>query len=214
MGRLEMVENRKAELEKLSDVELVNAIARYFENNHTMPGEKDLKDTALMLLSEFTDGSMTGLISQLRDTLIETFASVCVKTTKLKHPQAADSTKKNREAGLKLVDDLIMVRTGTYNRTVKGADGKDRVVTRDVYEMPGSVDFPAGLVYVKDRDSNDAILTAHIGSILKGFRKNHYDADHLVDCVIEATDYSEGKMANMGWQMHVDLGASCMEKAA
>ena len=136
MGRLEMVENRKAELEKLSDVELVNAIARYFENNHTMPGEKDLKDTALMLLSEFTDGSMTGLISQLRDTLIETFASVCVKTTKLKHPQAADSTKKNREAGLKLVDDLIMVRTGTYNRTVKGADGKDRVVTRDVYEMP------------------------------------------------------------------------------
>lgn len=205
--RQELVDNRKAQLEKLTDLELLQTVVGYFRNNHTMPGEKALKDCAEGLLAEFDGEAVTGLLSQLRGDLIEQFASVCVKTTKLRLVQAADDTKANRKAGVKLVSGLQMVLADSYVETVRTADGTTRAANRDVYVLPGTICFPDGLVYVRDKDAEDAMLTFNMGSIMEGFRKNHY-SENPVNCVIEGTDYSEGKLANMGWQMHVDLAAA------
>ena len=62
MNRKEMVQARVEKLQKLSDADLVQTIVRYFEKNHTMPGEKAIKDYALSLKGEFDVDAITGLL--------------------------------------------------------------------------------------------------------------------------------------------------------
>ncbi len=59
MNRKEMVQARVEKLKKLSDADLVQTIVRYFEKNHTMPGEKAIKDYALSLKGEFDVDAIT-----------------------------------------------------------------------------------------------------------------------------------------------------------
>ena len=96
MNRKEMVQARVEKLQKLSDADLVQTIVRYFEKNHTMPGEKAIKDYALSLKGEFDVDAITGLLSEVRNDLIEQFASLCVKEMKMKNVQVVNDTKKNR----------------------------------------------------------------------------------------------------------------------
>ena len=62
-----------------------------------MPGEKAIKDYALSLKGEFDVDAITGLLSEVRNDLIEQFASLCVKEMKMKNVQVVNDTKKNKD---------------------------------------------------------------------------------------------------------------------
>lgn len=195
MGRSEMVRARAGKLFQMNDIELVDTIVAYFDQNATMPGEKELKTYAAGLKNEFDGPVMTALSSYVRNELIESFASLCVKEVKLTNLQVVNSTKKNKDSGLLTASDLPMILTDT-------TQGSKNTVN-NMYEFGASVSFADGVVSFTDKNGKDIVLA----SIPEGFRKNHASAASLHGTVI-ATDYSNGKFANMSYSMLVDFGGS------
>lgn len=90
-SRSEMVKAEIQKLQSLTDFQLAQTICRYFKENQTMPGEKALKDMAKDLTAELGGEATTQLIGQVRDDLIEQFASLCVKEVKLTKVTVKDS---------------------------------------------------------------------------------------------------------------------------
>ena len=135
MNRKEMVQARVEKLQKLSDADLVQTIVRYFEKNHTMPGEKAIKDYALSLKGEFDVDAITGLLSEVRNDLIEQFASLCVKEMKVKNVQVVNDTKKNKDTDGTKVTDLPMV----LKDIVPVSNPANTV--KNVYELPATIVF-------------------------------------------------------------------------
>lgn len=82
MDRSEMVKVVEDKLSVLSDRQLVHLIATYFRHNAVMPGEKAVKDRAVIMIGHWQDGE-TSLGDSAREELIKQFASVCVKEVKL-----------------------------------------------------------------------------------------------------------------------------------
>lgn len=194
MNRKEMVQVRVEKLQKLSDADLVQTIVRYFEKNHTMPGEKAIKDYALSLKGEFDVDAITGLLSEVRNDLIEQFASLCVKEMKVKNVQVVNDTKKNKDTDGTKVTDLPMV----LKDIVPVLNPANTV--KNVYELPAMIVFRDSAVYA-EKDG----VALNLGSIPKGFKKNH-GTSQLMQGTVIVTDHSNGKFANMSYRMLVDLG--------
>lgn len=197
MKRMEMVKARTEQLKGLSDLGLINAVIAYFENNATLPGQKALKDFALDLKKEFDGNVITGILSQVRDDIIEQFASLLVCEVKIKNVAAMNENRPNRDKEGTKASDLPMVLTDVQPVPVN--------VIKNSYEMP--VRVMGGSVY-----SEDGMFPLELGSLPKGFVKNHRAMDGLAACVI-VTDHSNGKFANMSYRMLIDLGQAA-EKAA
>lgn len=190
MGRDAMVKTRRECLNTLSDKELADAVVAYFAENNTMPGEKDLKDRASILSAELAEGQITGFTSEIRKDLIEEFASVLVKETKIRDNIILNENKKNKDAeGLK-ASDLPMILRDTVQ--VKNTNAM-----KNVYELPVTINTDGGIV----TENGDAI-----GTLPAGFQKNHTNVSGMSGTVI-ATDYSNGKFANMSYALVIDFGA-------
>lgn len=196
--RNEMVERRIGLLSGLNDFELAQVIFDYFKNNHTLPGEKWVKDTANQMLSEFTEDSVTMLMPDVRKQLIEAFANICVKSMPIRFVEVVNDTKKNRGSKLRKATDLPM----TISEVIPVAM-KENTVVRNIYEMPASLNIMEKSIYVKDAKDHN-ILAFYLGRITKGFYKNHF-SNAPMDCTVIATDHSNGKFANMSYRMLVDL---------
>lgn len=199
MSRIEMVKTRTEALSKLSDMQLINVIVKYFEQNATMPGEKALKDYATSLKNEFDGNAITGLLSEVRKDLIEQFASLCVKEVKLKNVMVANDTKKRRELEgiFPLASELPMVLKDSAPIPVN--------TMKNVYEMPASV--VCTIVGIKGISTESGEPMA-ISVLPAGFVKNHSSLDdvlHDMEATVIATDYSNGKFANMSYRMLIDL---------
>lgn len=192
MNRKEMVEARTAQLKKLTDIELVDMIVSYFHGNATMPGEKSLKDYALSLKGEFDGSVITGLLSQVRGELIETFASTLVKEVRLKNVAALNENRKNRGTEGTKASDLPMV--------LKDAKPIPVNAVKNIYEMEAGITGTDNIVCVRGKEG-----PAPLASIPDGFRKNHPGLQGMAGTVI-ATDYSNGRFANMSYRLLVDLG--------
>lgn len=188
MGRTEMVTARTEALNALTDTELAGAIVAYFAGNSTMPGEKDLKDRASILSAELEEGKITGFTSEVRRDMIEEFTGVLVKETKIKDNVVLNENKKNKDAdGLK-ASDLPMV--------LKDAMPIPTNTMKNIYELPVSIDTE-GNVLTEGGEK--------LGMIPAGFQKNHKGVYGMTGTVI-ATDYSNGKFANMSYSLIIDLG--------
>ncbi len=191
MGRTEMVNARTEQLKKLNDIELVNMIVGYFKENATLPGEKSLKEYALGLKGEFDGSVITGLMAQVRDELIETFASLLVKEVRLKNVNALNENKKNKDAeGLK-ASDLPMVLTDVTPIPVN--------TIKNSYEMNAFISSDADVCMM------DGSEPTEFAQLPKGFKKNHRGILGMQGTVV-ASDYSNGKFANMGYKLLIDLG--------
>lgn len=190
MGRTEMVTARTEALNALTDKELVETIVAYFAGNNTMPGEKDLKDRASILLAEMEEGQIIGFMNEIRKDLIEEFASILVKETKIKDNVVLNENKKNKDAeGLK-ASDLPML--------LKDAMPIPTNTMKNIYELPVTIDAD-GNVCTENGDK--------MGVVPEGFQKNHKNVYGMTGTVI-ATDYSNGKFANMSYSLVIDLGQS------
>lgn len=196
--RNEMVTRRIGLLSGLTDLDLAKTISGYFENNHTMPGEKWIKDTANQMLSEFDTEDATMLLPDVRRSLIEAFAEVCVKSMPIRYVEVANETKKNRETKLRRAGELPMTLSEAVPVPVK-----DNTVMKNIYEMPASLNIAEKSIYVKDTQDRN-LLAFYLGKITKGFYKNHFSKAPM-DCTVIATDHSNGKFANMSYHMLVDL---------
>lgn len=196
--RDEMIKRRIGMLSGLSDLQLAQTISAYFENNHTMPGEKWIKDTANQILDEFDGEGSTMMLAPVRQSLIEGFAAACVKSMPVRYVEVVNETKKNRDSKLRKASDLPM----TLSEVIP-VPMKDNTVVKNIYEIPASLNVMEKSIYVKDAQ-NENILAFYLGRITKGFYKNHF-IKQPVDCTVVATDHSNGKFANMSYQMLVDL---------
>lgn len=195
MNRTEMVKARAAELSKLSDTQLVDTIIKYFNQNATLPGEKAIKDYALTLKGEFDGKIITGLLSQVRNELIEEFASLCIKEVKLKHLAVKNVTKKNKDVKGLLASDLPMELSDVTPTPVKGG-----IITVNDYVMCAEI---------SDKENHpcitESIPSYVLGQLPAGFKKNHRNLIGMKAVVI-AKDYSNGKFANMSYKVLIDLG--------
>lgn len=189
MGRTEMVNARAEVLNKLSDKELAGTIVAYFAENNTMPGEKDLKDRASILYAEMEgSAAIDGVTSEVRRDLIEEFASILVKETRIKDNVVLNENKKNKDVdGLK-ASDLPMI--------LKDAMPIPTNTMKNIYELPVTIDAD-GNVCTENGDK--------LGAVPAGFQKNHKGVYGMTGTVI-ATDYSNGKFANMSYSLVIDLG--------
>lgn len=198
MNRAEMVKARAAELGKLDDFQLVDAVIAYFKNNRTLPGQKALKDFALGLKAEFNGTAMTGLLSQVRKDLIEEFASLLVQEVKLVNVRVLNENKPNRDKPGRKASDLSMVLTDVQPVPVNAV--------KNSYQMTAYITGRG----VYDENGQD---TGDVFALLPGgFVKNHPGMDGFEGTVI-ASDHSNGKFANMSYRLLIDLGQA-MEEAA
>lgn len=180
MIREKLVQERAAKLARLDNRELVDTIAAYFKQNRTMPGEKRLKDYVTAYLADRTaDLPADGFLTE--------FASVCVKDVRIEHVTVQNETKKAKELSGPKVSDLPMVLSD-----IRPADG--RVI--DSYTMQ--------VLIISDGNVCIADTMTPFGRLPKGFLKNHPAVEGMYGTVI-ATDFSNGKLANMKYRMVIDL---------
>ena len=196
MGRIEMVNARTEALSKLTDMQLIDTIVKYFEKNATMPGEKALKDFAVNLKNEFDGSAITSMFSEIRKNLIEQFASLCIKEVKLTNVMAANDTKKRKEQNgtFPMASELPMVLKDTTPIQVNAM--------KNVYEMPAVVMLDS-IVSIPDISTENEEPQA-FATLPAGFTKNHPSLNNMKAAII-ATDYSNGKFANMSYSMLIDL---------
>lgn len=200
MSRIELVNERTNALNAMTDMELAETIVKYFKENATMPGERLIKEWAESITGEFIERVITGLLSDVRKEIIEEFASLCVKETRLKNVRVLNDTKKTRDAVGRRAHDLPMV--------LKDVRPKGGVVT-NVYEMPVLIQTAADLDTLETtntvafRDENNHMLI--LADLPEGFKKNHKEIANMQATVV-ATDHSNGKFANMSYRLLIDLG--------
>lgn len=188
-----MVKTRTEALSELTDIQLVDTIISYFKQNATMPGEKSLKDYALSLKSELDGNVITGLLAQVRNDMIEEFASLCVKEVKLVNVQAENDTKKNKDTDGRKASELPLVL----------ADAKPIPVNtiKNIYNMNAEISSESMVCIGTAEDGERSVLA----SLPNGFKKNHPALAGMNGTVI-ASDYSNGNFANMSYRMLIDLG--------
>lgn len=191
MGRTEIVEARKETLEKLSDKELAAAVVAYFGENKTMPGEKDLKDRATILSTELNEGKISGVTSEVRKDLIEEFTTVLVKETKITENVVLNENKKNKDAEGVKAGDLPMI--------LRASEPIPNNTMKNTYELPVTIGEDGSIT------ENATANETKLGTLPKGFMKNHPNVCGMSGTVI-ATDYSNGKFANMSYSVVIDLG--------
>lgn len=182
MNKNAMVDAREVKLAQKSDMEFIDSVILYFDNNRAYPGEKDLKDYAHSLKNEFNGEAVTAILPEVRAQLNRRFAEILVKDVKL------TGTKAIRD-----ISQADVAKTLVNSEEVKG--DHDRVFWREnTYEMNAEI--------------NEAAVT--IGGAVKAqvadsFLKNHKGIEGMTG-VVTAVDYSNGKLVNVGYSMVVDLG--------
>lgn len=189
MNRSEMVKTRTEELSKLSDRELVCAIVEYFKQNATMPGEKNIKDTAAMLFAEMEEKQDFALLKEFRKELIEEFASLCVKQIKLRKVKIPNKTKKN-EQDMSPENLSMVLKDSQYRESTNSI--------KDIYEMDAIISGADNIVV----ESTDGRII--LAGMPEKFHKNHPDTYDKKASVL-ATDHSNGKLANMSYMLLIDL---------
>lgn len=184
-SRSEMVNAEIQKLQTLTDFQLAQTICRYFEENQTLPGEKALKDMAKDLTAELGGEATTQLIGQVRDDLVEQFASLCVREVKLTKAIANDQACKLHMTPVNLKSPGVNVEKNTWQLPVR-INEQGYAVTLD----------------------EDAVS---IGMLPDGFRKNHGTVSGM-EASLLVTDYSSGKFKNLSWTLMVDLGQTLMDQ--
>lgn len=185
-SRSEMVNAEIQKLQTLTDFQLAQTICRYFEENQTLPGEKALKDMAKDLTAELGGEATTQLIGQVRDDLVEQFASLCVREVKLTKAVTGDQARR--------------IHMTPVNLKSLGVNEE-----KETWQLPVRID-EQGHAVTLDKDA------VSIGMLPDSFRKNHRTVSGMQASLL-VTDYSSGKFKNLSWTLMVDLGQNLTDPA-
>lgn len=184
--REKMVKERRDILEKMDDATLARSIAGYFTQNATMPGEGWLKKDGIQLVEAIEnnkdnpDFDMDHLYTdEKRTAVIDKFAEVCVKSTRLKNPHVIEG---------KIANDM------PFPEGEDLGNGKTRyVLTGEAYHVDGtSQDLAAFGQGVMIADIPGKFIESHPYALGKNI-------------MVEAVDYSNGKGKNVTYDMYVDM---------
>lgn len=188
MTRAEYVNARRESLKAMSTEDLAIAIGEYFDSHATMPGEKDLKDAAEKIVANIAENAEFDIDAETKESMIAKFADIVVREMKVEGLQVQNVSKDNKDdfAVLK-PSDLGLVETASI-------PAEDKKPAKKVYEADARIEN--GKVIVGEYE---------IGSLSKGFVKNN----PAVSCraTLVATDYSNGKYANMSYSVIADIAA-------
>lgn len=188
MTRTEMIDVRRGALRGLSTEELAIKIGEYFDTHATLPGQKDLKNAAEKLIAGIAEDADFDIAPDAKEQMITAFAEIVVREMKVEKIQVKNVTKENK-------DDFSVLKA-------------DALPLGEAQDVPAEDKIPAKKVYTVDaRIENGIVLVGdyQIGSLPDGFVKNNPG----VNCgaTLIATDYSNGKFANMGYVVVADIAA-------
>lgn len=184
--REEMVKERRDILEKMDDATLARNIVGYFTQNATMPGEGWLKKDGIQLVEAIENNKdnpgfdMNHLYTdEKRTAVIDKFAEVCVKSTRLKNPHVIEG---------KIANDM------PFPEGEDLGNGKTRYAfTGEAYHVDGtSQDLAAFGQGVMIADIPGKFIESHPYALGKNI-------------MVEAVDYSNGKGKNVTYDMYVDM---------
>ena len=188
MQKAEYVATRKTALMGLSTEDLAIKIGEYFDAHKTMPGEKDLKAAAEKIVANIAENPDFDLPASDKEAIIDRFAQIVVCEKKVEQLQVQNVNKDNKDdfSVLKPTD-LSLVETASI-------PAEDKKPAKKIFEAAARI-----------RDGKVFVGEYEIGSLGKGFSQNNPGVD--VEATLIATDYSNGKYANMSYSVVADIAA-------
>lgn len=188
MNRTEYINNRRTALMAMSTEDLAITIGEYFDNHATMPGEKDLKVAAEKIVANIAENPEFAIPAETKESMAAKFADIVVREMKLEDLQVKNVTKDNKE------DFSVLKPTDLGLTEIESIPAEDKKPGRKVYSADARI--KDGKVLVGDYE---------IGSLSKGFLKNNPGVDCAATVI--ATDWSNGKYANMSYSVIADIAA-------
>lgn len=188
MTRAEYVNVRREALSKLSTEDLAIAIGEYFDGHATMPGEKDLKDAAEKIVANIAENADFDIDKETKENMIAKFADIAVREMKVEGLQVQNVNKSNKD------DFSVLKPTDLGLSETASVPAEGKTPAKKVYEAEARI-----------QDGKVIVGEYEIGSLGKGFVKNNPG----VNCgaTLIATDYSNGKYANMSYAVVADIAA-------
>lgn len=188
MQRTEYIANRKEALSAMNTEDLAITIGEYFDSHATMPGEKDLKEAAEKIVANIAENADFEIDAQAKEAIIDRFAGIVVREMKIEKLQVQNLTKTNKDdfAVLKPTD-LGLVETGSEPAV-------DKKPAKKFYKAEARIE-----------DGKVLVGNYEIGSLSAGFKKNNPGVNCAATVI--ATDYSNGKFANMSYTVVADIAA-------
>ncbi len=188
MTRTEYIEKRKAALAAMSTEDFAITVVDYFNAHATMPGEKDLKDAAQKIIANIAENPDFDVDAETREKMADRFAQTVVREMKVEKLQVKNVTKENKD------DASVLKPTDLKLTLVESVPAADKQPAKQVYEAEARIE--GGKVIVGEYE---------IGSLSAGFAGNNPNVNCTATVV--ATDYSNGKMANVGYVVIADIAA-------
>lgn len=188
MNRAKMIEARVKALSELSTENLAIAIGEYFDTHATLPGQKDLKSAAEKLVANIAEDPSFNISPEAKSQMITAFADIVVREMKVEKVQVKNVNKDNK-------DDFSVLKPTDLSLT-------------EIASIPAEGKTPAKKVYSADARIEDGKVLVgdyEIGSLAPGFVKNNPGVS--CSAILIATDYSNGKYANMGYSVVADIAA-------
>lgn len=188
MKRTEYIANRRAALMGMSTEDLAVTIGEYFDSHATMPGEKDLKEAAEKIVANIAENPSFEIPAETKESMIAKFADIVVREMKIEGLQVKNVTKENK-------DDFAVLKPTDLSLV-------------EIESVPTEGKTPGKKVYAADariKDGKVLVGDYEIGSLGKGFLKNNPGVDCAATVI--ATDWSNGKYANMSYSVIADIAA-------
>ena len=188
MNRKEMIEARVKALSALSTENLAITIGEYFDTHATLPGQKDLKSAAEKLVANIAEDSSFDISPEAKSQMITAFADIVVREMKVEKVQVKNVNKENK-------DDFSVLKPTDLS-------------LKEIASVPAEGKTPAKKIYSADARIEDGKVIVgkyEIGSLAPGFVKNNPGVN--CSATLIATDYSNGKYANMGYSVVADIAA-------
>lgn len=188
MTRADMINVRRAALMGLTTEQLAITIGEYFDTHATMPGQKDLKDAAEKLVASIAEDAAFDIDPNAKAQMIDAFAEIVVREMKVEKLQVANVTKENKD------DFSVLKPTDLELGEGEEIPAQDKIPAKRVYTVGARIE-----------DGRVIVGNNEIGSLAPGFIKNNPGVS--CDATLIATDYSNGKFANMGYVVVADIAA-------
>lgn len=181
-------ETRMNTLMNMSTEELAIAIGEYFDTHATMPGQKDLKLAAERIVANKAENQDFEIDEETKKQMASKFTDIVVREMKVTDLLVRNVNKETKE------DASVMKPTDLNLTEAKSIPGEGKSPAKMIFTAPAKV--VGGDVYVNGFG---------IGSLGNGFKKNNPDAEFAATLV--ATDYSNGKFANVSYTIVADIAA-------
>lgn len=188
MQKKDYIEARRAELAKMTTEDLAVTIGEYFDTHATMPGQKNLKKAADDIVMNIAENPEFDIPAEDKENLINSFAQIVVREIKVEKLQVKNVNKENKDdASVLKATDIGLVETGSE-------EAVDKQPAKKFYEAEARIE-----------DGKVIVGGYEIGSLGEGFAKNNPGVN--VPATLLATDYSNGKFANVSYTVVADIAA-------